>query len=112
MSPVAPRHGREEPVAAADLERSLLAGALVLTSARRYDVGTPVLGDGGNNPPSLRGVWAAAPYFSDGSAATLEDVLRRTDPAAPRVHAPQNVASPPALTAEQRADLAAFLRAL
>lgn len=102
------KHG----VAAADLERSLLAGQLVLTSARRYDVGTPVLREGGNNPPSLRGVWAAAPYFSDGSAASLEDVLRRTDPTGPHVHAPQNVERPPALTREQRADLAAFLRAL
>lgn len=107
-----PSTAAKRGVADADVERSLLAGALVLTSARRYDVGTPVLREGGNNPPSLRGVWAAAPYFSDGSAATLEDVLRRTDPAGPRVHAPQNGTRPPALTAEQRADLAAFLRAL
>ncbi len=48
------------------------------------DVGTPVLGEGGNNPPSLRGVWEAAPYFSDGSARTLEEALRRTDPDARR----------------------------
>jgi cytochrome c peroxidase len=93
----------------------------VLTSARLYDVGTPVIGEGGNNPPSLRGVWAAAPYLSDGSAATLEDVVRRTDPTSSslsslptlsRVHAPENATRPPAFTAEQRADLVAFLRAL
>jgi cytochrome c peroxidase len=26
--------------------------------------------------PSLLGIWATAPYFHDGSASTLEDVLR------------------------------------
>jgi len=99
-------------VGAEALERRLLAGELVLTSARRYDVGTPVIGDGGNNPPSLRGAWAAAPYFSDGSAATLEEAIRRTAPAAERVHAPENATRPAALSEAQRADLAAFLRAL
>jgi len=94
------------------LESRLLAGDLVLTSARRYDVGTPVIGEGGNNPPSLRGAWAAAPYFSDGSAATLEEALRRTDPSADRVHAPDNATRPTVLSPAQRADLAAFLRAL
>ena len=62
---------------ARDLERRLLAGEVALTDARLHAVGTPILGDGGNNPPSLRGVWEAAPYFSDGSARTLEEVLRR-----------------------------------
>jgi hypothetical protein len=95
-----------------DVERALLAGRLVLTSARRYDVGTPILGDGGNNPPSLRGVWAAAPYFSDGSAATLDDVVRRTDPDAARVHAPENGNHPPAFSPAERRDLIAFLRGL
>jgi len=99
-------------VAAAALPRQLRRGQLVLTSARRYDVGTPVLGEGGNNPPSLRGTWAAAPYFSDGSATTLEEVVRRTDPKAERVHAPDNLARPPALSAEDQAALVAFLRGL
>jgi len=57
-------------------------------------------------------VWAAAPYFSDGSAATLEDVVRRTDPGAPQVHTAENASRPPAFSASQRADLLAFLRAL
>ena len=65
---------RGDRVPARDLERRLLAGEVALTDARLHAVGTPVLGDGGNNPPSLRGVWDAAPYFSDGSARTLEDV--------------------------------------
>jgi mono/diheme cytochrome c family protein len=100
------------PVAAAALPRQLRQGKLVLTSARSYDVGTPVLGEGGNNPPSLRGTWAAAPYFSDGSAATLEDVVRRTDPKATRVHAAENLTRPPALSPEDQAALVSFLRGL
>ena len=94
------------------LEQRLLAGQVALTAAGRYDVGTPVLGEGGNNPPSLRGVWDAAPYFSDGSARTLDDVLRRTDPDADAVHAPANAARPAAFSAGDQADLLAFLRAL
>jgi mono/diheme cytochrome c family protein len=99
-------------VPARDLERRLLAGEVALTDARLHAVGTPILGDGGNNPPSLRGVWEAAPYFSDGSARTLEDVVRRTDPDAPAVHSPANATRPPAFTAAERAALLAFLRAL
>ena len=103
---------RGDHVPARELERRLLAGQVALTSARLHAVGTPILGEGGNNPPSLRGVWEAAPYFSDGSARTLEDVLRRTDPDAPAVHAPGNATRPPAFTDAQRSALVAFLRAL
>jgi cytochrome c553 len=94
------------------LEARLLSGRVALTAPGRYDVGTPVLGDGGNNPPSLRGVWDGAPYFSDGSARTLEEVLRRTDPGAEAVHAPANAARPPAFSAGEQAALLAFLRSL
>ena len=99
-------------VPARELEAALLAGKVALTSPRLHAVGTPVLGEGGNNPPSLRGVWDAAPYFSDGSARTLEEVLRRTHPDADAVHAPGNATRPPAFSAEDRAALLAFLRAL
>ncbi len=99
-------------VPARELEHRLLAGQVALTSARLYDVGTPMLGKTGNNPPSLRGVWDAAPYFSDGSARTLDDVLRRTDSSAAKVHAPENAERPPALSPEACAALRAFLRAL
>ncbi len=99
-------------VPAAELEARLLAGQVALTSPGRYAVGTPVLGEGGNNPPSLRGVWDAAPYFSDGSARTLEEVLRRTDPNAAAVHAKENAVHPPAWSAEDRAALLAFLKVL
>ena len=104
-----PATGADHGPAPSALEPLLRDARLVLTSALRYDVGTPVLGDGGNCPPSLRGVWSAAPYFNDGSAATLEDVLRRTDPAASKVHAPTNA---PSLSPGSQADLAAFLRTL
>jgi DNA-binding beta-propeller fold protein YncE len=101
-----------DAVPARELQRRLLGGSVALTSARLYDVGTPVLGKTGNNPPSLRGVWDAAPYFSDGSARTLEEVLRRTDPSAEKVHAPANATRPPGLDEGARAALLAFLRAL
>ena len=104
------RDPREIP--SAEIEARLLAGDVALTSADLYDVGTPVLGDGGNNPPSLRGVWAAAPYFTDGSAPTLQDVLARTNPEAAKVHAAENGGKPSALSAAVRDDLLAFLRAL
>jgi mono/diheme cytochrome c family protein len=97
---------------ARQLEAALLTGTVALTSPRRHAVGTPVLGEGGNNPPSLRGVWEAAPYFSDGSARTLEEVLLRTDPDADAVHAPANATRPPAFSAAERAALLALLRAL
>ncbi len=61
-------------------------------------------GPGGHrafNPPSLRGVGWTAPYFHDGRAATLEQVLD--------VH-PSSQTSP--LSPLQRADLKAFLESL
>jgi mono/diheme cytochrome c family protein/cytochrome c553 len=61
-------------------------------------------GPGGHkefNPPSLRGVGWSAPYFHDGRAATLDDVLK--------VH-PPSVLTP--LPPSDRADLAAFLESL
>jgi cytochrome c peroxidase len=53
--------------------------------------------------PSLRGIWAAAPYMHDGVAQTLEELLTRTDPA-------HSVADK--LTEQQLADLIAFLLSL
>jgi cytochrome c553 len=97
---------------AAELEQRLLRQQLALAGKKLYDVGTPVLGVGGNNPPSLRGVWDAAPYFSDGSAATLEAALERTDPKSKRVHAPLPPGAQPALSEAERADLSAFLKSL
>jgi hypothetical protein len=53
--------------------------------------------------PSLRGLWATAPYLHDGVAQTLEELLTRTDP----VH---SVAAH--LTEQQLNDLIAFLLSL
>lgn len=53
--------------------------------------------------PSLRGLWASAPYLHDGVVATLEELLSRTDPA-------HRVAD--RLTGQQLADLIAFLNSL
>jgi cytochrome c peroxidase len=49
----------------------------------------------------LKGVWQHAPYFHDGSAATLEDVA-----------ATYNAGRGLGLTAQEVADLAHYLRSL
>ena len=49
----------------------------------------------------LRGVWQHPPYFHDGSAATLADVVERYD-----------TANGLGLTAEQKADLVEYLKSL
>lgn len=75
-----------------------------------FDVGTLTPASGqrlggpleGLDVPTLRGVWASAPYFHDGSAPTLEAVLMRDTGG---LHGP-------ALTAPEAASLAAFLRTL
>lgn len=74
---------------------------------RLHDVGTIVPHSGarrgqpltGFDTPTLRGVWATAPYLHDGSAATLEDVLDNP------VHGKLTF-----LRSDDRADLAAYLR--
>lgn len=48
-------------------------GTLRASSGQR--LGAPLVGI---DPPTLRGVWASAPYFHDGSAPTLADVFRHT----------------------------------
>jgi cytochrome c peroxidase len=62
--------------------------------------------------PSLRNVAATAPYFHDGSAATLADVIDHYDrggnPGRPR----EAEMRPIRLTKEEKADLEAFLRSL
>ncbi|MCW1925070.1 cadherin domain-containing protein [Luteolibacter arcticus] len=56
-------------------------------SLQRHDVGTLTSASGerlggtldGLDTPTLRGLWKSAPYLHDGSAATLEEVLRDRD---------------------------------
>jgi cytochrome c peroxidase len=51
---------------------------LTYTSGKSYDVGlADEVGNRRFNPPSLRGVGQGGPYFHDGRAATLEEVLAR-----------------------------------
>jgi YVTN family beta-propeller protein len=77
--------------------------APLYTDRAKHDVGTG--GGAGErkgssfDTPSLRGLADTAPYFHDGSAATLGDVLRRHGDA-------------PALGDAQRADLVEFLRSI
>ncbi|MCC6455462.1 MAG: beta-propeller fold lactonase family protein [Caldilineaceae bacterium] len=72
------------------------------------DVGTygerDVRGKGGFDVPSLLGVGLTAPYFHDGSALTLEDLLRSGHPLL-------QTERPPLSNAEL-ADLVAFLRSI
>jgi YVTN family beta-propeller protein len=65
--------------------------------------GDPPLGNFGFNVPSLLGVASTAPYFHDGSAATLPDVFERHLLGVP----PATIAS--TLNAGQEGDLIAFL---
>jgi len=67
------------------------------TDGGRYDVGT----GGSFTPPSLRGLAASAPYLHDGRLASLEAVVERYDGWFAL-----------GLTAGERADLAAYLRAI
>ena len=60
-----------------------------MTDGQRHNVGTIKPSSGnrlggpldGIDTPTLRGLWATAPYLHDGSAATLRDVLTTANPA-------------------------------
>jgi len=68
--------------------------------------GFPSFGAGGFNSPSLLGVTYSGPYFHDGSSHTLEDVAARHRLG----DAPATIAS--SLTAQELADLLAFVRSI
>jgi hypothetical protein len=78
----------------------------------RFQVTGNVNDMGAFRTPSLRNVALRAPYFHNGRFATLEDVIdfynRGGDFNAPNID--RNRIRPIGLTAQQRADLAAFLR--
>ena len=73
------------------------------SDGRRHKVGTAkqhsgaVLRNGGIDTPTLLGVWNTAPYLHDGSAETLDDVLRGT-------------AHVGALDSQSRSELVAYMR--
>jgi YVTN family beta-propeller protein len=100
----------------AQLECASCHAPPLYTDRRLHDVGTgdPALernshGRGTQfDTPSLIGIWGTAPYFHDGSAATLRQVL---DPQRPR-RGPDPHAVAGRLTAEELEELLLFLRSL
>jgi YVTN family beta-propeller protein len=78
------------------------------TDLQMHDVGTTTADERigpAYDTPTLRGLWDSAPYFHDGSAATLRDALTRPSPGSEH-----DVRS--RLTEPEIADLIAFLLAL
>ena len=76
--------------------------APLYTDRAKHDVGTggPLERKGNSfDTPSLRGLFDTAPYFHDGSAATLQDILSRHGDG-------------PLLTSAEREDVVAFLRSI
>ena len=53
----------------------------------------PYFTEQGNRVSPLTQLGRGGPFFSNGSAQSLAEVLRRTDPTQPLVHAPENVAT-------------------
>jgi cytochrome c peroxidase len=82
-------------------------GGPYLTDGKVHDVGTGEAGDvyKGYNPPSLIGTYDRPKYLHDGRAKSLEELL--TGP-----HSPEAVTGKGELTAEEVADLVAYLRSL
>lgn len=63
--------------------------------------------------PTLRNIGFTGPYFHDGSAVTLEDVVERYDSGGDRAHDRRDAEIfPLGLTDEEKSDLVAFLHAL
>jgi cytochrome c peroxidase len=92
-------------------------GPIVWARADYEKVGVVPYVDGkGTRIPSLRRLFLKRPYFTNGAAATLADVLalaRRGRSGAPFVHlAPDGDATPAALPSSEREALASFLALL
>lgn len=77
-------------------------GGSTLSNGETLDVGT----GGAFQVPSLRGVWLRAPFFHDGCASTLSDVI------APGCGGASGHGDAAGLTEAQRGDLIAYLRSL
>ena len=74
-------------------------GTLKTTSGQR--LGNPLPGI---DTPTLKGLWQTAPYFHDGSAATIMDVINAVPNTTPNAHGGMHL-----LTDQQKADLAEYL---
>ncbi len=83
------------------------------SDGRRHDIGLPlsaaVRGETRLKTPTLRELTGRAPYFHDGSKATVEDVVAHY---ADGVQRRAGTPAPVALSSDERSDLVAFLRSL
>jgi len=116
---LSPAHARGEPLDAAELRGQAIfnhtaLGCLachpppVYTDLQAHDVGTATTDERigtAYDTPSLRGVYGSAPYFHDGSAATLYAAVTRPSP-----NGEHDVRA--SLSTTQIQDLIAFLLAL
>lgn len=119
LMPLSPAHAQGEPLTPAELRGQAIYEdpslecvtchpAPLYTNHQRHDVGTATADEQIGpeyDTPSLRGLYNSAPYFHDGSAATLYDSL--TFPSPGGEHDLSNL-----LTEEEIQDLIAFLLAL
>ena len=78
----------------------------------RYNVTKKEQDKGAFKTPTLRNIAASAPYFHDGSAKTLEAVIEYYDKGGIKNPSLSKEMKPLNLTAQERADLAAFLKSL
>jgi hypothetical protein len=68
---------------------------LAFGAARHEKTGVlPYFSEHGNRVSPLTQLGRGGPFFSNGSARTLAEVLQRTDPSQRLVHAPENAATP------------------
>lgn len=92
------------------LSTVLADGALVWGSPERHRTGVePYVHDDGPRVPSLRRLFTKRPYFTNGSAATVDDVLSGFSPTT-QMHVRD--ADEPALSPEDRESLRSWLQVL
>ncbi|ACY19132.1 hypothetical protein [Haliangium ochraceum] len=104
-----PRVGSGQALGAAEALEYLLERPLAWSAPRRERTGAaPYYTEAGNRVSPLTQLGRGGPFFTDGSAPTLVDLIRRSDPTAELVHAPEN-AQAPHYGAEDEAAIAAFL---
>jgi YVTN family beta-propeller protein len=117
--PLSPSHAHAEPLSAAERRGQALFEdpklgcvtchpAPLYTDQQLHDVGTATADERigpAYDTPTLRGLYDSAPYFHDGSAATLYDTITRPSPGGE--HDLRGL-----LSASEMQDLIAFLKAL
>lgn len=78
----------------------------------RYNVTKKEKDTGAFKTPTLRNITASAPYFHDGSAKTLEEVIEFYDKGGTKNPYLSTEIKPLNLTTQEKADLVAFLKSL